>query len=65
MRAADLVKNLDTYVVRIRLPQSGGHKVMMDTTVQARTPEMARRMIRAQYGDGTVLVSQPRLIKSR
>ena len=64
MRAADLVKNLNTYVVRIRLPQPG-HKVHMDTTVQARTPEMARRMIRAQYGDRTVLVSQPRLIKSR
>jgi len=33
--------------------------------VQARTPEMARRMIRAQYGDRAVLVSQPRLIKPR
>lgn len=64
MRAADLVNNLNTYLVRIRLPQQG-HKIMMDTTVQARTPEMARRMIRAQYGDRTALVSQPRLIKSR
>jgi hypothetical protein len=64
MRAADLVKNLNTYLVRIRLPQTG-HKIHMDTTVQARTPEMARRMVRAQYGDRTVLVSQPRLIKPR
>jgi hypothetical protein len=65
MRAADLVKNLNTYLVRIRLPQVAGNKIHMDTTVQARTPEMARRMIRAQYGDRAVLVSQPRLIKPR
>lgn len=64
MRAADLVKNLNTYLVRIRLPQQG-YKTIMNTTVQARNPEMARRMIRAQYNDRTVLVSQPRLIKSR
>jgi len=35
----------------------------MDTTVQARTPEMARRMIRNQYGSHSVLVGQPRLLK--
>jgi hypothetical protein len=64
MRASDIIKNLNTYAVRIRLPQQG-YKVMMDTTVQARTPEMARRMIRAQYGSQTALVSQPRLIKPR
>ena len=64
MRIKEIARNLNTYLVRIRLPQQG-HKIHMDTTVQARTPEMARRMIRAQYGDRTVLVSQPRLIKSR
>jgi len=64
MRVEELTRSLNTYAVRIRLPQQG-HKVQMDTTVQARTPEMARRMIRAQYGDRAVLVSQPRLIKPR
>jgi hypothetical protein len=65
MRAAELTKNINTYLVRIRLPQVAGNKIHMDTTVQARTPEMARRMIRALYGDRTVLVTQPRLIKTR
>jgi hypothetical protein len=64
MRVEELTRSLNTYTVRIRLPQQG-YKVHMDTTVQARTPEMARRMIRAQYGDRAVLVSQPRLIKPR
>jgi hypothetical protein len=64
MRAADLIRNLNTYLVRIRLPQTG-HNIHMDTTVQARTPEMARRMIRAQYGDRTVIVGNPKKINTK
>jgi hypothetical protein len=50
-------------MVKIRLPQTG-YNTIMDTTVQARTPEMARRMVRAQYGSRTALIGQPRLIKT-
>jgi hypothetical protein len=61
MKARDIIRPLQTYVVKLRLPRMG-HSVMMDTTVQARTPEMARRMVRAQYGSRSVLVGQPRRI---
>ena len=64
MRARDLKRPLETFVVRLRLPQQG-YNTMMDTTVQARTPEMARRMIRAQYGSRSVLVGQPRRISAK
>jgi hypothetical protein len=63
MRAAEITKKLNTYTVKIRLPQTG-YNTIMDTTVQARTPEMARRMVRAQYGSRTALIGQPRLIKT-
>jgi len=64
MRARDLRRPLDTYVVRLRLPQQG-YTTIMDTTVQARTPEMARRVVRAQYGSRSVLVGQPRRISAK
>jgi hypothetical protein len=64
MRAKDIIPALTTYAVKIRLPQQG-YSTIMDTTVQARTPEMARRMIRAQYGHRTALISQPRRISPR
>jgi hypothetical protein len=55
---------LITYLVRLRLHQ-GGYHTMMDTTVQARTAEMARRMVRAQYGSQSILVGQPRRISAK
>lgn len=53
---------LKTYVVRLRLKQKG-YVQQMDTTVQARNPEQARRMVRAQYDNKNVMVGQPREIK--
>jgi hypothetical protein len=53
---------LRTFALRVRLPQQG-YSNIIDLTVQARTPEMARRLIRAQYGNRHVIVSQPRAIK--
>jgi len=64
MRAQDLYRQLNTYIVKIRLPQKG-YTVQMDTTVQAKTPEMARRMIHNLYGSKTALIGSPRLIKNR
>ena len=51
---------LKTYRVRLRLKQKG-YDQQMDTTVVARNPEQARRLIRSQYGQ-SVLVGQPREI---
>lgn len=53
---------LKTYAVRLQLKQVG-YRNIIDTTVQARNPEMARRLLRQQYGDRTVIVGQPRELK--
>jgi len=64
MRVQELeVRSLKTYLVKLRLRQTG-YVQHMNTTVQARTPEMARRIIRAQYGHQSAIVGQPREIKN-
>lgn len=66
MKITDLLpgsgNSLKTYEIRLRLKQIG-YTNIINTTVQARTPEMARRIIRAQYNDRNVIVGQPREIK--
>jgi len=62
MRAQDFLSHtarMKTYVVRLRLKQKG-YTQHMDTTVMARNPEQARRIIRQQYDDRNVIVGQPR-----
>jgi len=62
MRAQDFLSHtarMKTYVVRLRLKQRG-YTQHMDTTVMARNPEQARRLIRQQYGDRNIIVGQPR-----
>ena len=65
MRAREILphwqRGLRTYRVRLKLPQSRGH-MQMWTTVQARNPDQARRIIRAQYGNTDVMVGNPRLM---
>ena len=53
---------LKTYTLKVKLKQPG-YTNIIDTTVQARTPEMARSIIRAQYNNRNVIVGQPREIK--
>jgi hypothetical protein len=63
MRATDLIKKkLKTYTVKLNLKQSGYNNIV-DTTVMARNPEMARRLLRQQYGDKHILVGQPRELR--
>jgi len=66
MKVKDLLPgtgtSLKTYEVRLKLKQIG-YTNIINATVQARTPEMARRIIRAQYNDRNVIVGQPREIK--
>jgi hypothetical protein len=67
MRAQDFIKTvqgLKTYIVKVKLKQPG-YTNIIDTTVQARTHEMARKIIRAQYNNSQVIVGQPKEIKSR
>lgn len=65
MRADEITrlkKTLKTYHARVKLKQPG-YTNIIDTTVMARNPEMARRLIRQQYGDSNVLVGQPRELR--
>ena len=63
MRASELLnKKLKTYAVKLKLQQPG-YTTQDDTTVQARNPEMARRLLRQQYGDKHILVGQPRELR--
>jgi hypothetical protein len=65
MRAQDFLSHtakLKTYTVKLRLKQKG-YVQHMDTTVLARNPEQARRMIRAQYDNKNVIVGQPRELR--
>ena len=63
MRADEFTKRkLKTYAVKLKLKQTG-YSNMIDTTVMARNPEMARRLLRQQYGDKHVVVGQPRELK--
>lgn len=63
MRASELLKKrLKLYAARVRLKQPG-YTNIIDTTIQARNPEMARRLLKQQYGDNSSLVGQPREIR--
>jgi hypothetical protein len=53
---------MKTYHARVKLKQTG-YTNIIDATVQARNPEMARRLLRQQYGDRNVPVGQPREMK--
>lgn len=63
MRASELLKKrLKLYAARVKLKQPG-YTNIIDTTIQARNPEMARRLLKQQYGASSSLVGQPREIK--
>lgn len=53
---------LKNFLVKLKLNQ-GGYTQMLDTTVMARTPEMAARIIKKQYDNKNVIVGRPREIK--
>jgi len=53
---------LRTYAVKLNL-RNTSYKNIIDTTIQARNPEMARRILRNMYGERNVIVGQPKEIK--
>lgn len=55
---------LKTYVVKLKFKESG-YTQILDTTVMAATPQMARKIIAAQYNNSHTMMGQPREIKSR
>ena len=55
---------LKTYLVKLKL-KSLGYTQILDTTVMAVSPQMARKIIANQYNSTHVMIGQPREIKSR
>jgi hypothetical protein len=53
---------LKTYAARVKLKQAG-YTNIVDATVMARNPEMARRLLHQLYGGNSSVVGQPREIK--
>ena len=53
---------LKTYAARVKLKQLG-YTNIVDATVMARNPEMARRLLHQLYGGNSSVVGQPREIK--
>lgn len=64
MRYADILKKsrLKTYAAKVKLKQTG-YTSIVDTTILARNPEMARRLLKKQFGDTNVIVGQPKELK--
>ena len=66
MRAREILphwqRGPNTYRMRLNLDQ-GGNRMQMWTTVQARNPDQARRIVRAQYGNSRVTIGNPRLVR--
>lgn len=63
MRAIEFDKKLKTFAVKIKLKQKG-YTNIIDTTVVARSPEMARKILRQTYNNKNVIVGQPKEIRS-
>lgn len=53
---------LRTFAAKVKLRQPG-YTNIVDTTVMARTPEMARRLLRRLYGGRSAVVGQPRELR--
>lgn len=63
MLVKDVIKRrLKTYAVKLRL-QNKGATTILDTTVQASNPQMARIILKQQYGNSHVIVGQPRELR--
>ena len=67
MRLAEITlpkTRMKTYLVRLKL-KSTGYTQILDTTIQAVSPQMARKIIATQYNSTHVMIGQPSEIKPR
>lgn len=55
---------LKTYLVKLKLKQPG-YTQIINTTLQARNPDQARKILRAQYNKKDIIVGNPRELKPR
>lgn len=59
-----VANQLRTYLVRLKLRQKG-YSQYMDTMVQARNQDQARKILRAQYATPGVVIGNPRELKRK
>lgn len=55
---------LKTYEIRIRVPGLSGTSTNTKTIVVALNPQMARKVVQAQYNVPNIMIGQPREIKT-
>ena len=53
---------LRTYLVRLRLRQKG-YSQYVNTMIQARNPDQARKILRAQYDSRNVVIGSPKELR--
>ena len=54
MKILEIAPGLKTFRATVKLPQKG-YSTLIDTQVVARNYELARRLLLAQYGKGSVV----------
>lgn len=59
-----VANQLRTYLVRLKLKQKG-YTQHMDTMVQARNQDQARKLLRAQYDSRNVIIGNPRELRTK
>lgn len=55
---------LKTYEIRIRVPGLSGTSTNTKTIVVALNPQMARKVVQAQYNVPNIMIGQPKEIKT-
>lgn len=63
MRAREIIPKFKIYQAKVRIKQPG-YSSLVDITVSAKNPDMARKLLRQQYGH-TALVTNVREIRMR
>lgn len=56
MKINELFGKLKVFQAKIKLKQTG-YSTLIDVTVNARNPEMARRLLRQLYGDKSMITN--------
>lgn len=68
MRLAEIAQpkksKLKTYEIRIRVPGLSGTSTNTKTIVVALNPQMARKVVQAQYNVPNIMIGQPKEIKT-
>lgn len=54
MRFEDLTKGYKFFTAKVKIKQPG-YSQLIDTTINAKTKDLARRLLQAQYGSNSII----------